>query len=1144
MPVLHELLSAQAVRGGAGTAALCEGKSLTFGQAEAWADRIAAGLAARGVRLGSRVGLHLSRSLHLMPALVGLLRAGGVCVPVDPEDPAARRTTILEFARTDLVLTERGLLAAPYPQGVVVVAVEDLLEEEAAFAPVTVPDDALAFVFYTSGSTGVPKGVMLTHRALVSGQRWLQDTFALQPGDRHLLRTTLSITNLVREVFWPLLHGGTAVIVPPGEHKDPDRLVEIINAEGVCNLLTVPALISGMLQNPAFAANTSLRYVFCSSDVMPGALAAEFFATGPRARLFNMYGLTEALYASNFECLPDVTYDGFVPIGYPAELTPLILDEDLRPVPDGSTGELCLAGTGMAEGYDRLPDLTAAKFTDSPQGRIFRTGDLGRRAPDGCLELHGRMDDQVKVAGYRVELGEVEARLREFPGVTGAVVSGRRGHGGHQRLTAHLTFTGPAPAAAALRTHLAESLPDYMVPAAFVAVDAIPLTHNGKVDRRALTEQGGHRIELTEDYQEPRTDLERYLTGLWGEVLDLPRVGVHDDFLALGGDSIQGFLIAAKANAEGLGLSSTQFFATPTVAETAALVEGRRRSGGAGRAFTAPEFAVAEHDLVRLRRDASDPDGITKVFPLTDMQKGMLFHCILDPDSGVYVEQLLYTLDGELDVDAFRRAWQQVARRHEILRTRIVTSGLADPLHTVQADAEPQWTVLDWSGHDPDTLEAELGEWLTADQRQGFVLERAPLFRLAVIRTGPTRHRLVMTYHHLVLDIWSLFVLLRDAVEIYRAERDHTAPVLPPARPFSDYVAFVLQQDTTESRHYWTERLAGYKGPTLIGRTARPDLSASDRALHARAVYPFGADQTRRLLAFGRVQRLTPNSLIQAAWAAVLAAFTRSDDICFGTTITHRPVALSGIEDMAGIFVNILPLRLRVDGDRTVAHWLHQVQDTQLTAHTHEKYPLPLIQQDPDLPSGRLLFESLLVFENIPHGIGWAGSGGLTIHQGPNRGWTNYPLTIGVSAQDELVFQVEYDRAHFDRKTVDRAMTAFLTFLQTIADDATESLGKLLSSIDSPSPRPAHPTPADPPTATRTPATPVTPDEITLARIWADALGTTDIDIHSSFLELGGDSLTALRVRTVAQEAGYPLTLRDLIVDGATIHRLAAHRAS
>ncbi|MFD0455797.1 AMP-binding protein [Streptomyces violaceoruber] len=324
MSFLHDLLTAQAASAPTRTAALLSDSSATYGQVETDADRVAAALVARGVRPGSRVGLHMSRSLALLPALFGILRAGGVCVPVDPEDPDERRATILEYSGATLVVTERALLDGPAPDGTRQLAVEDLLDEvaEPLTEPVELAPDALAFIFYTSGSTGTPKGVMLTHRALLSGQRWLQRTFPLEPGDRQLLRTTLSITNLVREVFWPVLSGGTVVIVPPGDHKDPDRLVELINSGSVTTLMVVPALLSGILENPGFAANTSLKYVFCSSDVMPGALPEKYFATGLSARLFNVYGLTEALYSTYWECLPGAVYDGFVPVGHPAELTP------------------------------------------------------------------------------------------------------------------------------------------------------------------------------------------------------------------------------------------------------------------------------------------------------------------------------------------------------------------------------------------------------------------------------------------------------------------------------------------------------------------------------------------------------------------------------------------------------------------------------------------------------------------------------------------------------------------------------------------------------------------------------------------------------------------------------------------------------
>ncbi|AHH97670.1 non-ribosomal peptide synthetase [Kutzneria viridogrisea] len=1141
MPFLHDLLTAQAQGTPQATAAVLGEASTAYGEVDAAADRVAAGLAGHGVRPGDRVGLHLSRSLDLLPALFGLLRCGAVCVPVDPEDPDERRSAILEFSQAQVVLTERALLGARYPAGVRTVAVEDLAEATTGFVRVDLPEDALAFVFYTSGSTGTPKGVVLSHRALLSGQRWLQSTFPLEPGDRHLLRTTLSITNLVREVFWPVLSGGTAVIVPPGEHKDPDRLVSLVNSGRVTTLMVVPALLSGMLDSAEFTANTSLKYVFCSSDGMPGDLPEKYFATGLPARLFNVYGLTEALYGAYWECLPGTAYEGFVPVGFPAELTPRVLDEQLREVPQGQTGELCLSGVGIAEGYDRLPELTAAKFTDTAQGRVFRTGDLSRIASDGRIELLGRLDDQVKIAGYRVELGEVEARLKEVPGVTGAVASGRRGVGGHQRLVAHLTCAGTPPTAARLREHLAGRLPEYMVPASFLVLDALPLTHNGKVDRQALSELEGSRLELVEDYTAPRTELETSLCQLWAEVLSVPRVGVHDNFLALGGDSIQGFMISARANREGLGLTATQVFATPTVAEMAAHIEGARRSGAQGTDFTPTGFATTHEDHEAMLRLAEDPAGIEKVYPLTEMQKGMLFHSLLDPDSGVYVEQFLYTLTGELDLEVYRRAWQQVVDRHEILRIWIATRGLANPVQVVQRQAELEWVVLDWTDtEDPAELRARLVAHLAEDRARGYTYEHAPLFRLTVIRTGPARCQLVMSYHHLILDVWSLFLMLRDSLENYRAERDGVSAELPTTRPFSDYVSYVGQQDTDSARDYWLAHLAGFQGPTSIGSAVPQGLSASRQDMHAAARYPMGEQLTEQLTAYGRANQLTLNSLVQAAWAAVIGGISGRQDVCFGMTITHRPVALPGVEEMVGIFVNILPMRLPLDPEQSLGAWLRQVQRTQVDARANDHYPLPLIQQHPDLPSGRPLFESLLIFENIPHGIGWEAHAGVAVRHEENFGWTNYPFTVGVTAEGQLSFQVEYDTAYFDAASVDAVMGALREVLAAIASGGTDSVGKLTGLVAEAVP--GREVPAPQPVPARQagePVAPQTPREVELAALWSEVLGVAQVDAQAPFLELGGSSLAALKLVALAQERGFAFTLRELFTEDGTVRQLA-----
>jgi amino acid adenylation domain-containing protein len=1140
---LHDLLTVQATQAPSEPAAFYRDTRISFGEVEEAANRVAAALTELGVRPGDRVGLHLSRSLNLLPALFGLLRAGGVCVPVDPEDPAERRAAILEYSGAEVVLTERGLPPLPLRHGTRAVAVEDLPDARPPAAPIALAEDALAFVFSTSGSSGVPKGVMLTHRALLSGQRWLQDTFPLERGDRQLLRTTISVTNLVREVFWPMLSGGAVVIVPPGAHKDADRMAELIKDAGVATLMVVPALLAGMLENPAFAAGTSLKYVFCSSDVMPGNLADAYFATGQNARLFNVYGLTEALYCTYFECLPHAAYEGFVPIGQAAELTPRVLDEELRPVADGDTGELCLTGVGIAEGYDRMPELTAAKFADTAYGRTFRTGDLARRAADGRFELLGRMDDQVKISGYRVELGEVEARLREVPGVTGAVAAGRRGESGHQRLVAYLTCEGEIPAAGRIRAALADRLPDYMIPSAFTVIDEIPLTHNAKVDRRALLDVPGTQLALTESYTAPRTELETYLCGLWAEVLSLPRVGVHDSFFALGGDSVQGFLISARANRDGIGLGAAQVFDTPTVAETAAYAEEHPAGRGP---FDPAGFAISDDAIASVRRGAADPADIETVYPLTEMQKGMLFHSLLDPDSGVYVEQFLYALEGDLDLDAYHRAWQQVVDRHDILRVWIATRGLAEPLQAVRRHARLEWTVHDWSGRTAAGQRESLEEFLDEDRRRGFAYDQAPLFRLTLMRLGATTYRLVMSYHHLILDAWSLFVLLRDSLEIYHCGREGRRPELPPARSFGDYVSFLEHEDDAAARDYWLERLAGFERPTVIGRSARLGLSASSREMHAEARLDLGEELTGRLLAYGRAGRLTLNSLVQGAWAVVVGGFSGLTDVCFGITITHRPVALAGVEDIVGIFINSLPMRVELEHDRPIGGWLQRVQRAQVAARAHDHYPLPLIQQRTGLPSGRPLFETLLIFENFPRGDGWSGRGGIEVRQERYVGWTNYPFAIEAMPGEQLFFQVKYDLAFFDADLVERVLGAFREVLEAIANGGTDTVGKLAGQIAAG--RAAPPAVSDEPgypargtaASARVTTPPGTPEEIALAGIWAEVLRVERVDVHTPFLALGGSSLAAMRVVALAEDAGFDVELRDLFTPEGTVHQLAA----
>jgi amino acid adenylation domain-containing protein len=617
--LLHRLVEGRAGRSPDAVAFTCGDEHLTYAALDARATRLARRLAAAGVRPGDTVGLYLERSLALPVALLGTLKAGAACLPLDPEDPPDRIAAIRTDARPVALLTDRGRAPEAGP-AVPVLDPDgdgppptdrrpaDRSADGRRGTPGATDPDAPAFVFYTSGSTGRPKGVVLSHRTCCIGQRWLQSAFGGSPADVHLLRTSISVTNLVREAFWPCLGGGRSVIARPGGHKDVPYLARLIAEQQVTLLLAVPTMLEAFLETPGFAGCASLRLVFSSSDLMAADLPRRYFTSGPPSAFGNLYGLTEALYVAYWDCRNENPRP-VVPIGRSAaDVRVYLLDRRLQPVPVGVPGELFIGGEGVASGYLNRPELTAEKFVPdpfapTPGACCYRTGDLARYRANGDVELLGRLDHQAKVRGYRVELGEVEATLARHPGLKEVVALVREVAPGDRRLVAYVVASGDrAPDVSELHRFVRDRLPEYMIPSAFVVLPALPLTHNGKVDRKALPAPDQVRPELAEAYVPPRNRTETVLAGLWGETLGLDRVGVNDNFFELGGDSIQAIRISSRAATVGLEVAPNQFFETPTVAEIAAGARTRevtvtagaapvpRRDPGPG-GFTPADFA-------------------------------------------------------------------------------------------------------------------------------------------------------------------------------------------------------------------------------------------------------------------------------------------------------------------------------------------------------------------------------------------------------------------------------------------------------------------------------------------------------------------------------------------------------------------------
>ncbi|MEW2131539.1 non-ribosomal peptide synthase/polyketide synthase [Streptomyces sp. NPDC005435] len=1020
---LPELFRAQAARTPDATALVFEGSSLTYAALDERVDRLARALRARGAGPEATVAVALPRSTALVVALLAAHRAGAAYLPLDTGHPAGRLAYTLTDARPACLVTADSI---DLPDTGVPRLAVDLDGTPATTQSAPLPDayDPLhpAYVIYTSGSTGRPKGVTVPHSAIVNRLLWMQDAYELGYGERVLQKTPAGFDVSVWEFFWPLITGATLVVAPPEAHKDPARLANLLCEQGVTTAHFVPSMLRAFLEEPSAADRTALRRVFSSGEALPAPLAACFHQVLPDAALHNLYGPTEAAVdVTAHEVGPDPVS---VPIGRPVHNTrAYVLDAGLRPVPPGVAGELYLSGVQLARGYLGRPALTAERFVaspfDAPGTRMYRTGDLARWTADGELEYLGRTDHQVKLRGFRVEPGEIEAVLAAHPSVAHATVLLRGEH-----LVAYVVPSGEGePGSAPLRAHAAAALPDHMVPAAVVTLDALPLTPNGKLDRTALPAPD-FAAEVTDT--RPRTPREEALCTLIAGVLGLERVGPDDDFFALGGDSIVAMQLVARARAAGLAFSPRDVFRHKTAAGLAATAT----------APALPDTPDATTDLLALTdAERAELTGLppgTELLPVTPLQAGLLFHAALDDgDEGpdVYTVQVSYDLEGPLETERLRTAAQRLLDRHENLRAGFRHLASGRPVAVVPRTVAVPWRQLDLGADDAgdadDTGGADgHGTWsrLLREERRRFDTARPPLLRLLLARLGPDRHRLVLSHQHLLLDGWSLPLLTAELWQLYEG-RDLPAPA-----PYRAQLRLLAARDPEVSATAWADALDGLAEPT---RLAPADPGRASEVPHTHTV-ELDPDRTAALDAFARAQGLTLNTLVQAAWGILLGRLTGRDDVVFGATVAGRSPELPGAETMIGLFINTVPVRVRIRPGESVADLLARLQDEQSRLIDHQHLGLADIQRAAGLGE---LFDTLMVFESYPvaEEPDDARTDRPRITVRDHEDATHYPFAWAVEPAERLRLTAEFRPGSFEEGTVRHITAALVTLLTTMA---------------------------------------------------------------------------------------------------------------
>jgi len=954
---LPALIEAQAARAPDSAAIIAEADTLTYAALNSEANRLAHRLIAQGAGPDTIVALAVPRSADMVVALVAILKTGAAYLPIDPDYPAERIAFTLEDARPTLIVTTAALTPR-LPDGaprLVLDAAETIAalrhgraddpRQSERRRPLSPVDPA--YVIYTSGSTGRPKGVVVAHAAIANRLLWMQATYQLATEDRVLQKTPTGFDVSVWELFWPLIAGAALVVAKPEGHKDPAYLAAVIREQRVTTVHFVPSMLQAFLRTPGAAGCTGLRRVICSGEALPPMLEEEFFATLD-VPLHNLYGPTEAaIDVSAWECRTG-NDSASVPIGRPIWNTALyILDGGLEPVPVGGAGELYIAGRGLARGYLNRADLAAERFVANPFGlpgtRLYRTGDLARRREDGAIEFLGRIDHQVKLRGFRVELGEIEAALTQCPGVERAVVIAREDHAGDKRLVAYVVpQPGGSLDSARLGRQLAQTLPDHMIPSAFRMLDALPLSPNGKLDRKALP---APERQVTAEYVAPRTATERRLADLWIETFGIERVGIHDNFFELGGDSLRVTHLVAKIRAAfAVELPLATLFEVSTIA------------------------GLAERlDQAQEARPPLRPQERPRDIPLSFAQQRLWFLHQLEGSSATYNITLGLRLSGRLDRVALAAALADLVERHESLRTVFPESaGVPCQLVLAPSAARPDLAVR-------AVTEATLPDALAAAATYGFDLTREPPVRATLFALDETQHVLLLLVHHIAGDGGSLAPLARDLAAAYAARRRGTPPDW--AKLPVQYADYTLWQrallgsaedpDSMMARQlaFWRETLGDLPAqlalPTDHPRPAVPSYRGASVPLR------LAPELHRRLAALARNRQASLFMVLAAALAALLTRHGAGTDIPIGSPIAGRTDP--ALEPLIGFFVNTLVLRTDTSGDPSFGALIERVRDASLAAYARQDVPFERLVESLNPARSRArhpLFQVMLAFQN------------------------------------------------------------------------------------------------------------------------------------------------------------------------------------
>ena len=1023
--VVH-LFEEQSVKSPNATAVFFEGETLTYDELNERSNQLANYLKRNGIEKGSFVPICVGRSLEMIVGLLGIMKAGGVYVPIDPAMPGERISFMIEDTRARIILTNSACESAlPLRDGLSILSLDkhwSLVDRESGnpLADLPGPSD-LAYAIYTSGTTGKPKGVLIEHLGLVNVSLYHIHEFSMSGADRYLQFMSPAFDGSLLDIFTTLLSGGALILPGKAVLNSPENFIQFVKDQQISIFTITPSFLSLLNRHPL----PGVRTIISAGEA---AIVEDALYYASFKDFYNGYGPSEITVNATLckvKKLEEQTRT--IPIGRPmANRKIYILNNDMQVCPIGVEGEIYIGGIGVARGYLNNPELTAKRFliddfSDSAAARMYRTGDIGRWLPDGNIEFLGRMDDQVKVNGYRIELGEIESVIQQFEYIKQAVVVAREDKTGNKNLVAYVVPEGLFDQAAVI-SYLKGWLPQYMIPRFWVELESFPLTPNRKIDKDALPEfiPGAHS---TNQYVAPRSQSEKTLVNIWQQVLDIERLGIDDHFFELGGNSLHAIrVISAIRKHFSVEMPISEIFLNPTISLLVQFIEQQIKT------VQAPGIQVQRR-----------PDHI----PLSHSQERLWFIDQLEGSVPYHLPEVLH-LQGKLDTEALEKALSNLVDRHEVLRT-VFLQMEGQPYQNIKEASAWHLSRVDGSHFQHDA--SGLQRYISGLISEPFDLSRDYMFRARLISMGVDDHVLVLVMHHIASDGWSMSIMVKEIAELYEAYAENRpANLLPPAIQFADYAIWQrdhLQGEILDRKiGYWKQKLDGVASLQLPTDYDRPSVWSNDGSSFQ---FDLNRDQTVKLKTLSQQQGTTLFMTLLAAFKVLLHKYSGQQDICVGSPIANRMEP--EVEGSIGFFVNTLAIRTEVDSASSFTELLQQVKLTMIEAYENQEAPfekvVDVVLRDRDL-SRNPLFQVMLVLQNVPDIQPFRLGGMIVSAEEYKHSTSQFDLTFTIKEkEDHLQVQVEYSNALYHESTVVGMADSFKQLLYSIVEAPNKKIVKL-----------------------------------------------------------------------------------------------------